>query len=143
MPQTRAELNLIIEEGFRLAIGETQVANIRRLAEFFGKFDELTLSFVQVKGELETIKGQLEGVLPKMESASQASLADLESRASAANAQLTSSISGLEKRDQEISAKLMTTFKEIDAQMETVQLQSATVASIQDRGACRGCEAVT
>ena len=51
------------------------------------------------------IKGQLEGVLPQLERTSRASIADLEKRAGIANAQLTSSIEGLEKRDQEMSAK--------------------------------------
>ena len=87
---------------------------------------------LRVKGELEMTKGQLASVLPQLERTSQASIADLESRASIANAQLTASIDDLEKRDQEMSAKLKSTFEQIDAQMENVQLQGATVASIQE-----------
>ena len=132
MPQTRAELNQIIEEHFGLAIGAPQIANIGRLSEYVSKFDEPAPSFAQVKNELEVIKSQLEGVLPQLERTLQANIADLEKRAGTSNTQLTTSIEALEKRDQEIGAKLKTTFQQIDTQLESVQLQAATVNSMQE-----------
>ena len=132
MPQTRAELNSVIELQVRIAIGPPQIASIWKLADHFVKFDELASSFIQVQSELQVIKTQLEGVLPQFERTSQASIADLEKRAGIANAQLNASIEALEKRDQEMSAKLKTNFEQIDTQMESVQLQAATVTSIQE-----------
>ena len=90
------------------------------------------MSFVPVKNELEVIKAQLESVLPQLERTSQASIADLGKRARTTNTQLTTSIEAFEKRDQEISAKLKTTFEQIDKQLESVQLQAATVNSMQE-----------
>ena len=85
MPQTRAELNQIIEEQVGLAIGASQIVNIGKLPEYFPQFDEFAPSFVSVKNELEVIKSQLEGVLPQLERISQASISDLEKRAGVAN----------------------------------------------------------
>ena len=131
MPQTRAELNQIIEEQVGLAIGAPQIVNIGRLSEYFTQFDELAPNFVSVKKELDVIKSQLEGVLPQLERISQASISDLEKRAGVANTQLTASIEALEKRDQEISDKLKEIFQKIDTQLESVQLQASTVSSMQ------------
>ena len=132
LPQTRAELNAVIEEQVQFLLGPPQIASIGKLAEHFGKFDELAASFIQVKGELEILKSQLEGVLPQLESSSLASIADLESKVSTADAKLTASIDSLEKREKEVSDKLKSTFEQIDAQIESVQLQGATVTSIQE-----------
>ena len=132
MRQTRADLNAVIEEQVQFLLGTPQIASIGKLVEHFGKFDELAASFIQVRSELEMIKGQLEGVLPQLERTSQASIADLVGRARIANAQLTASIDGLEKRDQEMSAKLKSTCEQIDTQIESVQLNAAAVSSIQE-----------
>ena len=98
-PQTRVELNAVIEEQVQFLLGGPQIASIGRLVEFFGKFDALTASFVKVKTELETIKGQLEGVLPQLERSTLAGIAELESKAKAADAKLTASIKSLQNRD--------------------------------------------
>ena len=81
-------------------------------------YDELAASFSGVKNELDVIKSQLEGVLPQLERASQASISDLEKRAGAAHAGLTTSIVALETRDREISDKLKATVQKIDTQLE-------------------------
>ena len=57
---------------------------------------------------------------------------DLEKRAGAAHATVTSSVESLEKRDREISEKLVETFQKIDSQLELVSLQASTVQSMQD-----------
>ena len=132
MPQTRVELNQIIEEQVGLASGEPQIVSIGKLPESFSKFDELSASFTGVKTELEVIKSQVEGVLPQLERAAQTSLSDLEKRAGAAHEGLTTSIGALESRDREISDKLKDTFQTIDTQLKAVQLQASTVTSMQE-----------
>ena len=62
----------------------------------------------------------------------QAGISDFEKRAGAAHAGLEKSIGGLETRDRQISEKLVTTFSKIDTQLEAVQLQAATVSSMQE-----------
>ena len=64
MPQTRDELNQIIETQVREAIGPPQLQNIAKLTEFFPMYDKLAASFTGVKNELDVIKSQLEGALP-------------------------------------------------------------------------------
>ena len=132
MPQSRSDLDQIIEQQVKHAIGAPQIEAIGRLVEFFGKFDELTLSFGVVKSELATIKSQLEGVLPQLERSTLAAVAELEGKAKGIDSKLTSSIESLEKRDKEVSDKLKATFAQIDSQIESVQLQGSTVQSIQE-----------
>ena len=45
MPQSRAELNQIVEDQVGLAIGAPQIANIGKFPEYFSKFEELAPSF--------------------------------------------------------------------------------------------------
>ena len=45
---------------------------------------------------------------------------------------MTTSVEALETRDREISDKLKATFQKIDTQLESVQLQAATVSSMQE-----------
>ena len=125
-------LNQIIEAQFREAIGEKQIENIGKLTKLFPGYDELTVQFTLVKTELETIKSQLEQSLPKLADAVLEGINDLGKRAGAAHAGLTTSIGGLETRDREISEKLVATLSKIDSQLEAVQLQAATVSSMQE-----------
>ena len=48
IPQTRADLDAVIEDRVRIAIGAPQIASIGKLTDHFGKFDELAPSFFQV-----------------------------------------------------------------------------------------------
>ena len=132
MPQTRDELNQIIEAQLRESIGEKQIENIGKLTKFFPAYDELTVQLTLVKTELETTKSQLEQSLPMLADAVQQGISDLEKRAGAAQAGLTTSIGGLATRDREISEKLVTTFIKIDSQLEAVQLHAATVSRMQE-----------
>ena len=56
MPQTRDELNQIIEVQLREAIGGPQIVNIANLIKFFPMYDELAKGFAGVKTELEMMK---------------------------------------------------------------------------------------
>ena len=78
--------------------------------------------------DFETVKSQLEGVLPQLERAS----LTLEQRAAVTSAGLETSIAALEKRDREISEKPKANFHSIDTQIEGVSLQASTVKSVQD-----------
>ena len=120
--QTRAELNAVIEEQVQYLLAFPQIASIGKLAEHFVKFDAFTARFVLVRSEFETIKSQLEGVLPQLERSSVASIADFEKKVSTADAKLIASIDSREKRDKEVSDKLKSTFEQIDAQIESVQV---------------------
>ena len=48
MPQSRDELNSIIQQQVRLAIGGPQIENVGKVGDYFAKFDELATSFVFV-----------------------------------------------------------------------------------------------
>ena len=78
MPSSRAELNQVIEEQVKSLLSDGHITNIAKLADHFGKFDQLANEFGAVKTELATIKSQLEGVLPQLERSTLAAVADFE-----------------------------------------------------------------
>ena len=114
MPQNVDELNKAIADRIRAAFPDQQIGDIKKLADFFPGYQSLTKEFLAVKQELDTVKTQLEGVLPQFERASQASVDDLEMRASAAHSGLETSIGKLETRDREIGEKLNASFQNIE-----------------------------
>ena len=132
MPQNMDESNMAIADQIRAAFPDQQIGDIKKLADFLPGYQSLTKEFLAVKQELNTVKTQLEGVLPQLERASQASVADLEMRAAAAHSGLETSIGKLETRDREISEELNVSFQHIDSQLEGVSLTAATVKSMQD-----------
>ena len=89
MPSSRAELDQIIEQQVGHAIGAPQIEAIRKLTEFFARFEELAVSSGVVKSELATIKSQLEGVLPQLERSTLAAVADFEGKAKGIDSKLT------------------------------------------------------
>ena len=103
MPSSRAELNQVIEEQVKTMFSDIHISNIAKLADHFGKFDQLANEFGAVKTELATIKSQLEGVLPQLEQRTVAGIKELDEKASAADAKLVASIAKLEQRDAEVS----------------------------------------
>ena len=98
-------------------VPDQQIGDIKKLADFFPGYQSLTKEFFAVEQELNAVKTQLEGVLPQLERASQASVADFEMRATAAHSGLETSIGKLETRDREISEKLNASFQNIDSQL--------------------------
>ena len=110
LPTTRDELNQVITEQIRVAFPDQQISDINKLAQFFPGYNAFTAEFVALKTELETIRAQLNEALPKLQEGVSKGISDLEARASAANATVASSVTGLEKRDREISDKLNETF---------------------------------
>ena len=138
-PTTRDELNQVITELIRVRIPDKEVGDIGKLEtffpiwdRFFAGYNEFTAEFVALKTELETIRGQLSEAFPKLQEGVSKGISDLESRASAANATVASSVTSLEKRDREISDKLKDTFKKIDSQIEEISLSASTVQVMQD-----------
>ena len=129
MPQNMEDLNKAIADQIRAAFPDQQIDDIKKLAAFFPGYNEFTAEFVAVKRELETIRAQLDQAIPKLADTVQEGISDLEKRAGAAHASVTSSVDSLEKRGREISEKLVETFKKIDSQLEAVSLQVATVQS--------------
>ena len=62
MPQSRSDLDQIIEQQVKHAIGVPQIDAIGRLVEFFGKFDELALDLDETRRkfiELSKVLGKL------------------------------------------------------------------------------------
>ena len=106
MPQNMEELKAAIAVGadqqIRTAFPNQQIADIKKFVDFFPGYQLFTAQFVAMHQELETVKKQLEGVLPQLERAS----LTLEQRAADSSAGLETSIAAPEKRDREISEKL-------------------------------------
>ena len=132
MPQNMEELKAAIAAGadqqIWAAFPDQQIVDTKKLVDFFPGYQLFTAQFVAMQQELETVKKQLEGVLPRLERAS----LTLEQRTADSSAGLETSIAALEKRDREISEKLNSSFHSIDTQIEGVSLQASTAKSMQD-----------
>ena len=137
-PTTRDELNQVISEQIRASFSEKKIADIDKLEAFFPVWDrlysgytEFTIEFSNLKSELEVLRAKLNEAMPQLQEGVRKGLGDLEARAEAANVRVATSVTGLEKRDREISEKLKESFHSIDSQIESVSLQAATVKSMQ------------
>ena len=114
---TQFVCNVIIQQ-----FGEEALVNVDKLKKHFPEYDLLKTALPEVKSEVETVTAQLDQSFPE--------LVKLLAQAKAASQTLSSSVSGLETRDREISEKLNVTFAKIDAQIESVQLQASAVETI-------------
>ena len=101
MLQNMGELNKAIADQIRAAFPDQQIGDIKKLAAFFPGYNEFTAEFVAVKRELETIRAQLNQAIPKLADTVKEGISDLEKRAGAAHASVTSSVDSLKAQSRD------------------------------------------